>query len=91
VDVETLGEKYPRWNAKLYRSDLPQNVFIGVSLPFEKNRLKNFDLFLADIDSMVDQALSVREVQSLRRSPATRPLPTTTGSRGGTNTRSLTR
>jgi hypothetical protein len=59
VDVEPMGEKYPRWNAELYRGDLPHNVFIGVSLPFEKKRLKNFDLFLTGIDAMVDHTLSV--------------------------------
>jgi hypothetical protein len=59
VDVETLGEHFPRWNAKLHRNDLPEKITIGISLPFENRRLINFDLFLQRIDSIVSLPLSV--------------------------------
>ncbi len=62
VDVGTLDystEKFPRWNAELHRNDLPQNIIIGISLPYENNKLTNFNLFLSKIDSLVDLALSV--------------------------------
>lgn len=62
VDVGTLDystEKFFRWNAELHRNDLPENIIIGVSLPYENSKLTNFNLFLSKIDSMVDLALSV--------------------------------
>jgi len=59
VDVETLGEKFPRWNAMLQRSDLPQNIMIGVSLPYDHDRLVTFESFLKNIDSFVALSLSV--------------------------------
>ena len=59
VDIETMGENFPRWNAKLLRKDLPKNVEIGISLPLQNSRLTNFDLFLKDIDAIVSLPLSV--------------------------------
>jgi len=59
VDVGTIGETFPRWNAELYRNDVPRNVFIGVSLPFENDKLTNFDVFLNKIDPLVDLPMSV--------------------------------
>ena len=59
VDVDTLGEKFPRWNAILRRNDLPQNILIGVSLPCDHDRLVTFDSFLRNMDSFVALSLSV--------------------------------
>jgi hypothetical protein len=61
-DVGTLDystEKFPRWNAELHRNDLPPNVLIGVSLPYENHKLTNFDVFLGKIDAVVGLAMSV--------------------------------
>jgi hypothetical protein len=63
VDVGTVDystERFFRWNAELHRKDLPDNIIIGVSLPYENNKLTNFNLFLSKIDSMVGLVLSVK-------------------------------
>jgi hypothetical protein len=59
VDVETVGGRSRRWNAELQRNDLAKNIRIGVSLPYENNKLANFDLFLRNIDAIVALPLSV--------------------------------
>jgi hypothetical protein len=59
VDVETQGENFPRWNALLRRTDLPQNILVDVSLPYKDNRLVTFDSFLKHIDGVVALPLSV--------------------------------
>jgi len=43
----------------LLRKDLPENILIGVSLPYDHDRLVTFDSFLKNMDSFVALALSV--------------------------------
>lgn len=50
---------FPSWNAELHRNDLPQNVIVGVSLPYKENKLITFPAFLEKIDRIVQQTLSV--------------------------------
>jgi hypothetical protein len=50
---------YPSWNAELVRGDLPQNIILGVSLPFRHNKLDTFPSFIQKIDGIIEQVLSV--------------------------------
>ncbi len=67
IDVGRLGNEkhwwktsdFPSWNAELNRSDLPQNIIIGVSLPYKENKLITFPFFLEKIDGIVQHVLSV--------------------------------
>lgn len=43
----------------MQRKDLPANVVIGVSLPFQNGKLRYFDIFRERIDGFVSQTLSV--------------------------------
>ncbi|CAN5855472.1 hypothetical protein BH20ACI4_BH20ACI4_27740 [soil metagenome] len=47
------------WNAELQRVDLPQNILIGVSLPYKQDKLEGFWLFYSEIDGIIQQVRSV--------------------------------
>lgn len=50
---------FPSWNAELQRVDLPQNILIGVSLPYKQDKLEGFWLFYSEIDGIIRQVRSV--------------------------------
>ena len=62
VDVNAADDVHHcrlSWNAKLRRTDLPQNLQIGVSLPYQDGRFVGLDKFEETIDGHIARALSV--------------------------------
>ncbi len=63
---------FPSWNAELHRKDLPENVIVGVSLPFKENELKIFSSFMTEIDIVIGKVFSVPWLsQYIKENPET--------------------
>jgi hypothetical protein len=56
---DTARWNYSSWYADLVRNDLPQNIVIGISLSYRRNKLDTFPSFLQKIDGIIHQVLSV--------------------------------
>jgi len=59
VDVEAACGKRLTWNAELSGKSLPPNMKLGVSLPYDRDRLVGTDQFLAHVKDYVALVLSV--------------------------------